>query len=280
MSSTILSSPDGSCLFSVEKDASAVHLRAYHWSSFGSTTGIALKLSEFPSDSLSITSLVNRSRCHFVGMNVMSHGLQSSALDITHKATEFIFRADRVNARQNTKKSTAHNALIDCHSDVWTRFPVVPAVQRQTVKSANRSPKSLLFVCDVDPGLSRRYFTRLVSAFESATRKPTGGVLDNVAVDAAPFHVFSEQKEDKISIFPAGEWIVDILCLIPIHLAVARDNHFIPLKDGIWSTEQERSLLGATVDQVIDSISFGWYESIFQSYMASKVRLPDTLSIQ
>ena len=83
-----------------------------------------------------------------------------------------------------------------------------------------------------------------------------------------------KRNMQEVSSFGAGEWLVDLLCLIPIHVAVTRDNRFVPLKDGIWSTHVERSLLGATVDQIVDSLSFGWYESIFQSYMASKVRHP------
>ena len=76
---------------------------------------------------------------------------------------------------------------------------------------------------------------------------------------------------NKWSTFLLGEWLVDILCLIPIHIAVARDNRFIPMKDGVMSADYERSLVGATVDQIVDSLSVGWYESILRSYMVSKV---------
>lgn len=75
----------------------------------------------------------------------------------------------------------------------------------------------------------------------------------------------------EVSQFRVGEWLVDFLCLIPIHIAITKENRFIPLKDGVSSPELEKSLLGAEVGQVVDSLSFGWYESLFQSYMASKV---------
>ena len=62
-------------------------------------------------------------------------------------------------------------------------------------------------------------------------------------------------------------------CLqIPIHIAVVQDNIFLPLKDGISSVEHKHSLLGAEVNQIVDTLSLGWYELIFQSYMAQKVR--------
>jgi hypothetical protein len=77
--------------------------------------------------------------------------------------------------------------------------------------------------------------------------------------------------EWNVSKFLAGEWVVNFLCLIPIHIAITKENRFVPLKDGVYSTELERSLLGADVNRIVDSLSFGWYESIFQSYMATKV---------
>lgn len=75
----------------------------------------------------------------------------------------------------------------------------------------------------------------------------------------------------EVSKYRVGEWLVDLLCLIPIHIAVCRENRFVPLGNGVISAELERTLLGADVNQIVDHLSFGWYESVFQSYMASKV---------
>ena len=58
---------------------------------------------------------------------------------------------------------------------------------------------------------------------------------------------------------------------IPIHIAITKENRFIPFKDGVSSAELEKSLLGADVGRIVDNLSFGWYESLFQSYMVSKV---------
>lgn len=40
--------------------------------------------------------------------------------------------------------------------------------------------------------------------------------------------------------------------------------------DGVSSTDFESELLGAEVGQIVDKLSFGWYESILRSYMADK----------
>lgn len=272
----IFSSPDGSCFITVDIQASTPVFQAYHWASFGSSQGICIELPQFPIDQLTMTSFVDSTRCHLVGLDVVSQCIQSTSLHITHKSTEFTFKAnDSHRRRSNTSETaTAHNSLIDCHENVWTRFPVVPAVRRRTFKSSLRFPRSLTFVSRLSPELFGRYYHDLATSFEKRTRKPVNAELSGVKVSGIPYSSFMKGAEIETSKFKAGEWLVDILCLIPIHIAVARDNRFVPLKDGVWSGEFERALLGATVEQVTDKLSFGWYESIFSSYMATMVCYP------
>jgi hypothetical protein len=171
---------------------------------------------------------------------------------------------------------TVHNCLLECHSEVWTRFPVLPAVSRQTISSSSqRHHKTLVFVSDRDHQMFSPHFSDMIQSFEKTTRKPTGEELRSVLVSAMPFSSFLTNNvaanKWSVSQFRAGEWLVDLLCLIPIHIAITRENRFIPLKDGVSSPDLEKSLLGAEVGRIVDSLSFGWYESLFQSYMASKV---------
>jgi hypothetical protein len=127
------------------------------------------------------------------------------------------------------------------------------------------------------------HFSDLIHTFERASRKPTGDELRGISVSACTFPSFALQflssPDWPVSRFRAGEWLADLLCLIPIHIAITHENRFVPLKDGVVSAELEKSLLGAEVNKIVDSLSLGWYESIFQSYWASKVRvsLPNCL---
>jgi hypothetical protein len=98
-------------------------------------------------------------------------------------------------------------------------------------------------------------------------------LISAVIFDILIAGLLSGNKWSMITCFRAGEWLVDFFCLIPIHLAITKENNFIPLKDGVLSAGLETSLLGADVGRIVDNLSFGWYESIFQSYMASKVWL-------
>ncbi|KAG9090108.1 Vacuolar protein sorting-associated protein 13A [Ceratobasidium sp. 370] len=100
----------------------------------------------------------------------------------------------------------------------------------------------------------------MISSFERTTRKPMDGTLSSISVFASTDGAAS--LSNGVSEFLFGSFIVELLCLIPLQ--------FIPLKDGVWDPAYERSLLGADVPAIIDALSLGWYESLFQSYMATK----------
>jgi len=274
----IYPSPDGSCFLAWFKRDNERSIRAYHWTTFGSNNGIDIDI-ELPisSNQVALTSFVNRSSVHLVQYD-FDERCWSVVLDITKKATEFSFQEKSMYQHADrSPHTTVNNSLLDCYYDVWTRFPVLPAVQRHSKASIeNRAAKRIICATFHDSSTVISYFNTMIRTFEQKTRKPVGSELGSIVVQSLPFNLlrtdFIKKSDELVSTFYAGEWVVDILCLIPIHLAITRENRFIPLKDGVISAEYERSLLGADVNTVADSISFGWYESILQSYMASKVR--------
>ncbi|KAJ6620549.1 hypothetical protein B0H10DRAFT_1945867 [Mycena sp. CBHHK59/15] len=211
---------------------------------------------------------------HLVGID--TGVCQSVGLEITKKTTEFMFKEAAAKSQPKTRHDTlTHNCLIDCHAEVWTRFPVVAAVQWQTIISSNnRLRRSLTFSTYSDHSKFAARFDNLIYAFEQRTRKPTGNELKRITISALEFSaattLLSTHLKWEVSEFRAGEWLVDLLCLIPIQIAVTQENRFIPLKDGVVSATLEQQLLGAEVGQIVDALSIGWYESVFQSYMASK----------
>jgi hypothetical protein len=252
-------------------------LLAYHWSAFGSTAqGIPVALPGITVNAAVLTSFGARNNIHFAILDRMTGHLQSIAMTITHKVTEFSFKEKHGDLSQSLMPSnTKHNSLIDCHSEVWTRFPVLPALKQKFMSSGSGdTDKSLLFVADHSWPRFRVHFKSSITAFQKRTRKPTEDELEKIRVKSMDFTNFAADKQysHMPNMVSAGQWLVSLLCLIPIHIALTHDNRFIPLKDGVWSADYERSLAGARVDQIVDSISFGWYESIFKSYMANKVR--------
>ncbi len=220
--------------------------------------------------------MVDRGRVFLMGLDTNSGSVQSIAIKITKKRTELMFRENDGNSSNNRMRHTLHNSLLDCHAEVWSRFPVVAAVKRRTLTSlSERQQKSITFIAENHLQPFGSYFSDLIQTFEKTTRKPTGDELRNTKVLAKEFSTFQGEviisSDWDVSRYRVGEWLVDLLCLIPIHIAVCRENRFVPLADGVLSSDLETSLLGAEVSEIVDKLSFGWYESIFQSYLATKV---------
>ncbi|KAF9233642.1 hypothetical protein BU15DRAFT_79891 [Melanogaster broomeanus] len=151
--SSLYSSPDGSCFVAFFSGNSGPRVSAFHWSTFGSVEGHALVISGiFLGDPLSLTSLVSRSCVHLIKLDLQAHACQSVALDITRKITEFMFKERGVRGQSRKGSNfTAHNCLLDCHVEVWTRFPVLAAIQRTAISSSStRRGRRLLFVTNRD----------------------------------------------------------------------------------------------------------------------------------
>ena len=277
MPRAIYPSPDGSCVLVVQDKDGERKITAYRWSAFASTRGISVILPYFPVnlDAAILTSIVNRNSIHLIGLSLDTQSCRSVVLDITRKATEFAFQDRGSKGSSRHSKQTVHNCLIDCHRDVWKRFPVVAAERRQ-MSSSHRQKKTLVFVTDDNWRPFSSFFSDMITAFEKTSHKQTNEELKDIMVTARRFPSWAQQflsnPDWPVSCFLAGEWLADLLCLIPIHIAITHENRFVPLKDGVVSSQLESSLLGAEVNRIVDSLSLGWYESMFQSYWASKVR--------
>ncbi|KAI9431852.1 hypothetical protein H4582DRAFT_2084306 [Lactarius indigo] len=256
--SAIFLSPDGACLIALHTQGEQPSFTAYHWETFGSTAGIALDVRHFPLQGAVLTSLVRRVSVFLLGLDVDASSVKSIATDITKKLTEFMFKENGSrNASNNKACHTLHNSLLNCHAEVWSRYLVLVAMRRHTVTSlSEHKQKSLTFITDDDSRPFNAYFSDLIQAFEKTTRKPTGDELRHIKTGTCPTTVL--------------EWLVDVFCLIPIHITICRENRFVPLANGVLSLDLERTLLGAEVNKIVDKLSFGWYESIFQSYMVTK----------
>jgi hypothetical protein len=285
------STPDGACLFVKVETTGSVGIRCFHWASFGSNQGIDIPWPEQvpTTSSLVISSVGHRSIPHLIFLHLEESLCCSLLVQITRKTSEFSFRSDRSTGRDGAaRRETKNNSLIDCHAEVWTRFPVHAAIRRETSEASIHYPSSIHFVSPFSVTSFSSYFTSMIREFEFKTRKPTRGLLKQIRISASADWEPKDYNCD-ISELQAGEWLVGMFCLIPIHLAITKSNRFVPLKDGIVSSEFERSLLGANVAQISEAyvfsylitrsiiisharLSFGWYESIFSSYLARKVR--------
>lgn len=244
--------------------AEKTSIHAYHWGTFGSGDPFTHELPFQSPAPLLLTSFGKISAIHIAGLDFKHHSIRSFALDITTKVTEFQFTAQG-GQRTDTQQQTSHNSLIDCHADVWTRFPVRAAIPNH-INMVTDAKTSLTFATDRDFDKYEAHFSNLVQTFEQTTRKPTEGLLKKIVINAIQATKLRDHLQNApVTEFCLGSWLVSFFCLIPIHVAVTRENRFMPLKDGVISPEWEKELLGAEVGKIVDNLSLGWYESIFQS---------------
>ena len=215
---SVHSTPDGACLLLSFVVGPNLVLKAYHWATFGSTDGITIICPDTFTEPLLATAMVNRASIHVMSINPSNKACSSLALDITKKITDFTFR-EHGGAGHSKGKSmnTLHNCLIDCHEDVWTRFPVLAAIQRQTILSSHGCcPPKLAFVMDgeeyhqhVSP-----HFLEMKQRFHQRTHKPLSNNLKNMEVMAQDFDQFLHSPDWDKSVFCVGEWLVNIICLV------------------------------------------------------------------
>ena len=249
----VWSSPDGACLLVLDEkgEGNTPGLRCFHWSSFGSNDGINLPL---PQDldidtSCSVTSVGHRSSSHFIYLRPDEHACHSHALHITHKTSQYAFKSQNTYYQQNSRIMTRNNSLIDCHAEVWTRYPVWSPIRHETLPGSQRHRRSINFISSHRPDAFKPYFETSIREFERTTRKPTNRQLANIDVIGQPCYDVQELNA-IISQFQAGDWIATLFCLIPIHIAITSQNRFVPLKDGIMSSEFEDRVLGFDVAQI------------------------------
>ncbi|CAE6489587.1 unnamed protein product [Rhizoctonia solani] len=268
----IFPAPDGSCLLVVvagDAPTDPDRLLAFHWLSFGPNQR-GIDATEVPkSDTRRVgTRFYGRGRIHVISFTASDLTLASTAVQVKQKTTEFAFLSENDGATEEHGVQTLNNSLIDCHMEVWTRFPVVPAVTRDTLIPVSRQPRRLIFISPQDLPQAPAYFARMISTLRNTTNKPVGEDLVETIVSSTNITKF--ETFGDISEFKLGSYFVELICLIPLHLAITLDNKFLPLKDGVWDPDYESNLVGATIAEVKDTLSLGWYESIFRTYMAKK----------
>ncbi|CUA71759.1 Cadherin-23 [Rhizoctonia solani] len=278
------SAPDGSCLLVVVRgtsDIDPLRLVAFHWDTSDSEDQVTgIEISDLPPSEATcvVTRFYGKGRTHVVSFLPVQKLVQSTILQIKQRTTEFSIRSENEGLPAEGTQ-TVNNSILDCHLEVWTRFPIVPTITRFTPFPISRKPRQLVFVSPIDLPRVTAYFERMISTVKKTTHKPIDRELTSTLVSTTK--ATNAEFLESLSEFKLGSFIVELICLIPIQIAVMRDNKFMPLKDGVWDPEYESGLVGLTIDEASESLSFGWYESLLRSYMAKKgVRVVSSMGEQ
>ncbi|CAG8473346.1 38766_t:CDS:10 [Gigaspora margarita] len=176
------------------------------------------------------------------------------------------------------------NGLLDVYSMVFTKYAISSPIGKID------DPLSLTIV--IDQAINDResigqyntnfqkYIKKLFEKFKKDTKKPLGH-LENFHTTCTALEILD--LESNFTLYQFGDWIIEFFCLIPIQIAIARDNEFIPLQDGIFSQEIEKPMLDdgfGLIGSVSRAISFGWYESIFDYYASLEVKVISSMGEQ
>lgn len=256
--------PDGSCILVGKTNSTEETIfEALHLASFGRKNSGFLLTPHLPAakDRLIFATVGSSQSTHLISL--IKNEIRTYSLRITTKSSNYKLTSSGEIERLD---SVAESSLIHCFTEVWTRYPIVSAVDSERHRAVSRGqPPHVLFVTSADPSLFVQEFSNQVTEFKMQQHKPTGDRLSTLKCSARTNFDAIECSE-----FRFGDWLIGFFCLIPLHIAVTNANHFVALKDGSSSTEFRELLSGVSVGEIATSLSFGWYESIFASYFARK----------
>ncbi|RIA83800.1 hypothetical protein C1645_833247 [Glomus cerebriforme] len=181
------------------------------------------------------------------------------------------------------EQRTTNNGLIDAYAMVFTKYATTTPIGQID------NPLKATFVVDVSENSRtfasyetkiRKYVIKMFEKVKKETKKPSGH-LKNFKAAYTIFENLTLNEESTEYRF--GEWIIQLFCLIPIQIAIARDNEFVPLRDGVFSPEIDQPTFDegyGLIGSVSKAISFGWYEAIFEHYADLEVKVISSMGEQ
>ncbi|CAG8514358.1 11433_t:CDS:10, partial [Scutellospora calospora] len=182
----------------------------------------------------------------------------------------------------NIEPRTKVNGLLDVYSMVFTKYAITNPFSKKDELLKLTIVLELSSKLNIDNYKTKfqTYFRKLFKKYKKETKKPMGH-LEKFGVNCIIFESFdnlvSEFTEHKF-----GDWIIDFFCLIPIQIAVAHDNEFIPIRDGFLEKAEQNVFDDGfgLIGNISKAISFGWYESIFEYYADLEVKVISSMGEQ
>lgn len=177
------------------------------------------------------------------------------------------------------------NGLIDIYADTYEKFPINPCIDDGT----NKAPQLYIFL-DCEQALSYKenfenYIVKMLDRVKMSTQKPAT-ILNHFKINVNHYQDLFDNNiiRQYTSKFQLGEWIIQLCCLIPIQIAVAKENKLIPLYNGLDAPDNYNITHNKDDDnytEIISSkISFGWYEGIFKYLGDRKVKVVSSMGEQ
>ncbi|CAG8689548.1 13591_t:CDS:10, partial [Racocetra persica] len=182
---------------------------------------------------------------------------------------------------------TKLNGFVDAYKLMFEKYPIDNIIDSDQNHTLNL--RIALDLRDVEKisnyeNKFQEYVTDMFDDLKRSTNKPATSIK-RFGLSCLSFSDFDlEDLIDELNDLKKnqlGEWIIQLCILIPIQIAVARNNIFQPVSDGLSSFDAEIADSGAlSVDGIAQSISFGWYEGIFKYFGDRPVKVVSSMGEQ
>ncbi|CAB4374198.1 unnamed protein product [Rhizophagus irregularis] len=231
-------------------------------------------------------SCINNRQTHLISLDLQNGRLNSLLVKITLEQAQFRFQKC-MQKKSLASQRTKLNDLVNVYKLMFEKYPIDSCIDPKQ----NR-PLSLKIVLDIEDNniedygeKFNEYITGMFDNLKYYTNKPTS-MLKKFSASVITFKELDVEdtnfQKKFSSEYQLGEWIIQLCCLIPIQIAITRNNLFQPLKDGLSSNENYLIELkdGHHLDIISKNISFGWYEGIFKHFGSKKVKVVSSMGEQ
>ncbi|CAG8727313.1 5341_t:CDS:10, partial [Gigaspora margarita] len=227
------------------------------------------------------------------GESIILSGEKFHVLEILSDTKLKISKSSRPTSNEwldfRIEPKTNLNGLIDAYRLMFEKYPVDSCIDVEQTR-----PLSLQVALDTkdDDKVEdckdkfEDYVITMFDELKRSTKKPANS-LKKFTITASNFNdlnvVDSEFQQENTTEYQLGEWIIQLSVLIPIQIAVARNNLFTPLRDGLSSEVEHADIedgYARHVDAIAQNISFGWYEGIFKHFGNRQVKVISSMGEQ
>lgn len=134
--------PDGACVLLQSADGP---LQGYHRASFGSSSAHRLDLAPDPQDDVTIITLGVTDCQLAVQLSLSRESIETRRVIITKETSDLLLKP--VGKRHGLgDKRSSNDCLLRCFEDMWTRFPVVAAIERDNLDENLREKRAFIVV--------------------------------------------------------------------------------------------------------------------------------------
>lgn len=157
--SIMISTTDGGAFLSASNDAVQTRLRGHMASSFGARQdGHDLGLPLSPSSDVAVFAPGSSSRMLLLLLDADAEVVRWSRLILTKENSDLQLRPTSTKRQKESSAGPTQSPLLGVFEEMWTRFPIVAAIDRDNLDLSIRQPRSLTLLQPTPGSISQSDF--------------------------------------------------------------------------------------------------------------------------